>query len=258
MGLMIKKFPGDAQCASGAEIASWVDAIESVNRSTSTVFFCITPFEQTQKLMQILKARGYPESEILVLHKQWKSDKVVSGGFVSALLYVVVAYKDKAATWGGVTLPEPVVEKLKWRQNLWTLPKVTKPQVDELGNKVNLCPQDPLVVERLVKMFRPRVIFSHGEGAGWGAPVALKTGVDYICTEPDNFSYNFLVRRLQRLSGELVCKEGQQQAFFKRVHQYCVKTKAEDSKAGTREAIATIVMSLLEYRTRWLHVLSKI
>ncbi len=41
--------------------------------------------------MQILKARGYPESEILVLHKQWKSDKVVSGGFVSALLYVVVA-----------------------------------------------------------------------------------------------------------------------------------------------------------------------
>ena len=45
--------------------------------------------------MQILKARGYPDSEILVLHKQWKSDKVVSGGFVSSLLYVVVAYKDK-------------------------------------------------------------------------------------------------------------------------------------------------------------------
>ncbi len=78
MGL--NKFPGDDRVASVAEIESWVDSIEAINRSTSTVFFCITPFDQTRTLMQILKARGYPDSEILVLHKQWKSDKVVSGG----------------------------------------------------------------------------------------------------------------------------------------------------------------------------------
>ncbi len=45
-----------------------------------------------------------------------------------------------------------------------------------------------------------------------------------------------MVRRLQKLSGELVYKEGQQQVFFKRVHQYVAKkTKDEDTKAGTRE-----------------------
>ena len=37
-------------------------------------------------------------------------------------------------------------------------------------------------------------------------------------------------------------KEGQQQAFFKRVHQYVArKTKDEDTKAGTREAIVRIL-----------------
>ena len=126
--------------------------------------------------MQILKQYGYPDSEILYLHKQWKSDKQISGGFVSSILQVVVAYKDKLPTWSGASLPAPSVERAKWRQNLWTLTKATKAQVDELGNKVNSCPQDPLVVERLITMFRPKCIFSHGEGGGWGAPVALSMG----------------------------------------------------------------------------------
>ena len=46
-------------------------------------------------MMQILKQYGYPDSEILILHKQWKSDKQIFGRFVSSVLYVVVAYKDK-------------------------------------------------------------------------------------------------------------------------------------------------------------------
>jgi hypothetical protein len=118
-------------------------------------------------MMQILKQYGYPDSETLILHKQWKSDKQISGGFVSSVLYVVVAYKDKLPTWSGSSLPAPSVERAKWRQNLWTLTKATKAQVDELGNKVNACPQDPSVVERLITMFRPKCIFSHGEGGGW-------------------------------------------------------------------------------------------
>jgi len=68
MGL--SKFPGDERMASDAELDSWVKAIENVNRSTSTVFFCITPFLQCLKVMQILKQYGYPDSEILILHME--------------------------------------------------------------------------------------------------------------------------------------------------------------------------------------------
>ena len=51
-----------------------------------------------------------------------------------------------------------------------------------------------------------------------GGVLALSRYVDYICTEPDYYTYNFLVRRLQKLTGALVYKEGQEQLFFKRVH----------------------------------------
>jgi hypothetical protein len=80
MGL--QKFNGDDKIASDADIDSWVESIENVNRSTSTIFFCITHFDQCQSVKQILYQHGYPDSEILMLHKQWKSDKQVSGGFV--------------------------------------------------------------------------------------------------------------------------------------------------------------------------------
>ena len=88
-------------------------------------------------------------------------------------------------------------------------------------------------------------------------------GVDYICTEPDVYTYNFLVGRLQSLSGELVYTEGQEQEFFKRVYKYIQsKAKAEDSKqditimrilqqsdafAGVSDRIAaSVVESLVE------------
>ena len=240
MGL--NKFPGDTREAKAEELDAWIKSIENVNRSTSTVLFCITPWSQLQLMEKILKANGYPDVENLFLHKQWKSDKAVAGGLVSSLLFAVVGYKSKAASWGSASLPADSVQRLGWRQNLWTLTKPTPAQVDTSGNKVNRCPQDPSVVERLITMFRPKCIFSHGEGAGWGAPVALAMGVDYICTEPDTYTYSFLINRLQSLSGELVFSEGQKQQFFRRVHAYIAKKeKADDSKVEKREAILKVL-----------------
>ena len=85
MGL--KKFEGDDRKASDGEIDAWVAAIEQVNRSTSTIFFSITPFDQC---VAMAKKHGYTTTENLFLHKRWKSDKVKERGFVSSVLQVVV------------------------------------------------------------------------------------------------------------------------------------------------------------------------
>ena len=44
MGL--NKFDGDTRVATAEELHGWIRAIEIVNRSTSTVLFCITPLVQ--------------------------------------------------------------------------------------------------------------------------------------------------------------------------------------------------------------------
>ncbi len=78
------------------EFEKMVTSVEGVNRSSSTVFFCITPYQQINLVETTLKENGYRETELLVLPKQFKSDKTSKGGFVSAVLTCVVGYNDRA------------------------------------------------------------------------------------------------------------------------------------------------------------------
>ena len=64
------------------------------------------------------------------------------------------------------------VERLKWTQNLWTLVRAQKPTLDDGGQPVNLCPQDPMIIERFLTMFRAvfgrdLIVFSSGRVLGW-------------------------------------------------------------------------------------------
>jgi len=184
MGL--QKFQGDDRVAGKEELTAWFEAIRDVNVDLYTVCVCVTPREQIDLVMQIMRRVDFVETELLVLHKQYKSDKVRTGGFISSTLFAVVGYKDKAFVWSSVSLPEGNVERLSWQQNLWTLYKPTPAVVDQKGRKLNQCPQDPLIPTRFIQMFRnafgpDMMVFSHGESTGWVAPVCQSLGVNCIC-----------------------------------------------------------------------------
>ena len=240
MGL--NKFPGDTRTVTDEEFEEMVKGIEGINRSLSTVFFCITPYQQINLVETTLKEHGYPETELLILHKQFKSDKKNTGGFVSAVLTCVVGYKDKGTAWGGASLPKDTIECLKWKQNLWTLYKPTPAQVDSLGDKVNSCPQDPMIVNRLVQLFNPGLVFSSGDGPGWASPECLRLGVDCIVTEPHAPTFSFLQERLLIQTGTMMYEEGRKALFWKKVWIYVNKhAKVNDSKDEKRQEIFNVV-----------------
>ncbi len=240
MGL--NKFPGDTSRLAPMEFKKMVQSIEEINRSLSTVFFCITPYQQVNMVEETLKLFGYNETELLVLHKQWKSDKRSTGGFVSSVLTCVVGYKDKATSWGAASLPKDSIECLKWKQNLWTLLKATPAQVDTVGEKLNSCPQDPIIVNRLIQLFQPRLVLSSGDGPGWAAPECLRMGVDCIVTEPHTLTYNHLQDRLLQQTGTMMYEEGRKILFWKKVWVYLNKrNKVKDSKDEKRQQIFEVV-----------------
>ncbi len=103
-----------------------MEVLKGINRHLATVFFCITPYQQITFGRGNIKEFGYNETELLVLHKQFKSDKTSTGGFISSVLTCVVGYKDKATAWGTASIPKDTLSSaLKWKQNLWTIFKPT-------------------------------------------------------------------------------------------------------------------------------------
>jgi hypothetical protein len=231
MGL--QKFQGDDRVATKEELTAWFEAIRDVNVDLYTVCVCVTPREQIDLVMQIMRRVDFVETELLVLHKQYKSDKVRTGRFISSCLYAVVGYKDKAFVWGSVSLPEGNVPRLSWQQNLWTLYKPTPAVVDHKGRKLNQCPQDPLIPTRFIQMFRnafgpDMMVFSHGESTGWVAPVCQTLGVNCICTEPNPVYYNYLMERVLDNAGSLLFKEGTEQEYRRR--QDCLYKQNQEER----------------------------
>jgi hypothetical protein len=94
---------------------------------------------------------------------------------------------------------------------------------------VNDCPQDQRFIQLFLAVLGPALtVFSHGESAGWVAPVCLRLGVDCVCTEPDAYSFYYLRRRLQLETGNLILKTGLEQDYWKRVHSFLKSSKRKD------------------------------
>ena len=145
---------------------------------------------------------------------------MASGGFISSCLFGVVGFKNmkvfKQATLPPTKTGSSAVERLKWTQNLWTLVRGQKPTLDDAGQPINLCPQDPMIVERFLTMFRSifgsgLVVFSSGESVGWVAPVCLKMGVNCVCTEPDQVAFHYLHYGLLTREGNILLQKGKQE-----------------------------------------------
>src|SRR6185503_13792406 len=88
------KFEEDDRVPSEDELRRTIAAIESVNRETQTIFFSIVHDSQIKVLKDVLKSYGYPYANTMVIYKQYKTDKAAQGGFVSAAVFAVVAWKD--------------------------------------------------------------------------------------------------------------------------------------------------------------------
>ena len=257
MGL--QKFQGDDRVATKEELIAWFEAIREVNVDIHTVCVCVTPREQIDLVMQIMRRIGFVDTEMMVFHKQFKSDKARTGGFISSCLYAVVGYKDKAYVWSSVSFPENSVERLSWAQNLWTLYKPTPAVEDQKKRKLNECPQDPLIPTRFIQMFRQAfgpdmVVFSHGESTGWVAPVCQTLGVNCICTEPNPVYYGYLLQRVLDNAGSLLFKEGAEQEYRRRVFAYINKTKKTDEVAQSKAQAILDIVEKVVYFNKWIAV----
>jgi len=214
MGL--RKFAGDERLPRAEEVDAMVKAIEDCNKHINSILFCLCHHSQLGLVADTVRKHGYTSSQPMVFHKQWKSDKAPGGGFISACLFGVVAFKNRTAVFGSTTTPQEATERLQWLQNHWTSVRPTPAQTDDDGRPINECPQDPMIPERFITMFRTALgpnlcVFSSGESSGWVAPVCLRLGVDCICTEKDPYPFFYLHQRLMREAGALILKAGQDQ-----------------------------------------------
>jgi len=115
-----------------------------------------------------------------------------------------------------------------------TVPNATKSYHDAEGKSVNDCPQDPMIVDRFVHMFRhffgqKFTIFSSGEGGGWASLVALRTGSNAVVTESNSYSYYYLTQRLIKEAGLLILSESNKKKFWQKIHDYC-SSHAKENK----------------------------
>jgi len=220
------KFDGDDKLLSKEELERMFNAVELVNRESQSVAFVIVHDTQIKVVKDLLRQFGYQVFNTMVIYKQYKNDKVRSGGFISAAVFAVVAFKD-------ITVMQRIVwpmdadneTRTKWMQNVWTVVNATKPYLDAEGQPVNSCPQDPMIVERLVHMFRGFfgerfTIFSSGEGSGWASLVAMRLNANAVITESSDYSYFYLIQRLMSESGLMKLTDENQKKFWKHVLAY--------------------------------------
>ena len=87
----IGKFEGDNAPGDEATLDRWIASIEAVNRETQSVLVAICPFQQVTLFQGIIKKYGYIDSDVLWIHKKFKSDKMPGrAGFINAQLYAVI------------------------------------------------------------------------------------------------------------------------------------------------------------------------
>jgi hypothetical protein len=165
------KFEGDDKLPEEKSVEAQIEAIEGCNKAINSIFVVICHHLQQALVSRVLKQFGYKDQQPMVFHKAYKADKAPQGGFVSAVLFAVVGFKDRSAVFREASVPETMPERLSWMQNMWVLPRATPAVLDDEGRAVNECPQDPLIPQRFIQMFRaalgPKlVVFSGGESSG--------------------------------------------------------------------------------------------
>ena len=84
-------------------------------------------------MKSVLRKYGYTATQTMVIHKHFKSDKVAQGGFISAALFMVVAFKNVAVMKHALYPSKDPVMKLQWQQNVWTVSCPTPPALDANG-----------------------------------------------------------------------------------------------------------------------------
>jgi len=122
-----------------------------------------------------------------------------------------------------------------WMQNVWAVARATPAYLGAEDQPVNECPQDTMIVDRFVHMFKAYfgerfTIFSSGEGGGWASLVALRTGVNAIVTESNKYSYFYLTQRLLLECGSLILSEENKNFFL--AESAFVLVKSIEGKCG--------------------------
>ena len=152
MGL--QKFPGDDRLITMEELGAQLAAIENVNTESNSIIFIICMDRQMGEIRDLLPRFGYTNTQPFVIHKRFKTDKVLQGGFISAAVFAVIGFKD-VSVMREVQIPEDRgIETTIMLQNVWISTHAAKSMKDNQGKPINQCAQDLMIPSRLIHMFK--------------------------------------------------------------------------------------------------------
>ena len=95
----------------------------------------------------------------------------------------------------------------------WNFVSLPKGAVDDQGEKILFCPQDPYIIKKILSLYQPcidpqSIFFASGDVTGWAAKAFIGCGHSVLITEPNVLHCESLLKTLKKLiAGEASKKE---------------------------------------------------
>ena len=180
----------------------------SINTCETTVMFSLLNIKMARDLDEAAKECGFVETQFIYIHKPWKRDVHIHGGFLPDVTVGAISYKSLETKhriiWPKVESSEGDKVVHSARSSLWISSHIEKIPKDDLGHPIISCPQPrdiPLKVYNLFKDPLPDncVIVSSGDGQGWvGFSFLTITNTRAILTEQDDVRFDYMCERLRK------------------------------------------------------------
>ncbi len=89
----LQKFVGDEKIPSKEEILKVINGVMSINSCETTVMFSLFNIKMAKDLEEAAKECGFVETQYIFIHKPWKRDVHVHGGFLPDITVAAISYK---------------------------------------------------------------------------------------------------------------------------------------------------------------------
>jgi hypothetical protein len=151
---------------------------------------------------------GYSCPQYFYWIKAEKAFRHPQSPFISQVQPSVINYKEPDVRQA-MALPTDISDRHSYvdaRKN-WSTVRLPHGSIDEEGDKVLQCPQDPSMVTKMLGLYLPvmdptSVIFASGDGAGWASIAAVGCGHNVLVTEPNLRHFDALLQNLKKKIGE--------------------------------------------------------
>lgn len=240
----LSKFQGNDHVPTKEEIVKVIHGALSVNTCQTTVMFSLLNIKMAKDLDEAAKECGFPETQWIYIHKPWKRDVHIHGGFLPDITVGAISYKSPESkhriVWPKTEGADGDKVDHAARSSLWVSTHTEKIPKDELGQPIISCPQPreiPLKIYNLFKNTLPDdcVILGSGDGQGWvGFSLLSVTNTRAILTECDEIRFDYMCERLRKQAVLLDHKIGLHKGVIERVKQWLKNQKKAQELAIRR------------------------